>query len=448
MKFNLQVRDITPQTPVYMAGFGGREHQSEGVLDPLTMKTVLLQANKTLLIVTIDALGSDRSFVVGLKKALEERFGLSHDEVLINFSHTHHSVQLTGVDKSLRLGDYSIGQKDWIIDKSTIDFSKDEAFFHFLRDTALEMVQVGLDDLIEGQLSIGSGQSDFGISRRKVLPNGGIEWAPTDMAEIDKQLSVIKLTDNQGCLQGILYSYGCHTTGMGADNYRLSNDFAGYCTAKLEALYPGATAVFLQACAGEIKPRGGVIGDEFVSCSPEKIKQLGEGLAGEVAHILEAEAFAPVACDFRTALGNMNLPAAKERDGYYDDVMAEIPSGYEYNAAFNTKAAVQNGTAKEYRPCYVSVWQLGPGTELVAIEGEVSTEYSLLIKRMFGSEKTVVLGYSNGVMSYIPTRQMLAHGGYEAECNYFFGLRGPFMPEVEDVILGRVGQMLYDLRQG
>lgn len=446
MKFNLQVRDITPKEPVYMAGFGGRDHKSEGILDRLTMKTVLLQANKTLLIVTIDALGSDRSFIVGIKNALQERFGLAHDEVLINFSHTHHSVALTGIDKDLRLGDYSIGQEAWTIDKSTIDFTKDEALFYFLRDTLLEMVETGFDSLVEGELSVGSGQSDFGISRRKVTPDGGIEWAPTDLAEIDKQLSVLKLTDCSGQLKGILYCYGCHTTGMGADNYRLSNDFAGYATAKLEALYPGATAVFLQACAGEIKPRGGVIGDEFVSCSPEKIKTLGESLASEVAQIVEAKTFSPVQCHFKTLLGDMNLPAAKEREGFYDDVMIEIPSGYEYNAAVNTKAAVQNGTAKEYRPCYVSVWQLGPETELIAIEGEVSTEYSLLIKRLFGNENTIVLGYSNGVMSYIPTRQMLVHGGYEAECNYFFGLRGPFMPEVEDVIVGRVGQMLYELR--
>ncbi|MDF2670586.1 MAG: hypothetical protein K0R67_2892, partial [Paenibacillus sp.] len=31
-------------------------------------------------------------------------------------------------------------------------------------------------------------------------------------------------------------------------------------------------------------------------------------------------------------------------------------------------------------------------------------------------------------------------GGYESTCNFFFGLRGPFVPEIEDIILGQIAK--------
>jgi hypothetical protein len=76
MKFSMSKADITPQTPVFMSGFAARTHESEGVHDPIYAKAVLLQANKTLLIVTLDLSGGDRSFIDGIKHTLEETFGL------------------------------------------------------------------------------------------------------------------------------------------------------------------------------------------------------------------------------------------------------------------------------------------------------------------------------------------------------------------------------------
>lgn len=41
-------------------------------------------------------------------------------------------------------------------------------------------------------------------------------------------------------------------------------------------------------------------------------------------------------------------------------------------------------------------------------------------------------------MKNIPTAKMLREGGYEAEHYAFYGLRGPFVPEVENILLGRI----------
>jgi neutral ceramidase len=442
MKFSVAKTDITPKQFVFQAGFGFREHQSVGVLAPIFMSVVLLQENKTLLIVTIDAVGADRSFIIGIKDALKERFGLAHDEVLINFSHTHHSVSLTGLDTSLRQPGYSLAQTHWERDHSKIDYSADEEFYRYIRDELLDMVAGCYANLTDGKLLLARGRSDMAINRRLPLEGGGLAWAPNPNAEIDKDLFVLQLQDSEGMLKSLIYAYGCHTTSMGGDDYLISNDFAGYTVDALEEKYPGVLPVFLQACAGELKPRAGSNETNFFSCTPEQSEAIGRSFAADIEGVVKGGDFEEVQCQFRTALEDPQLPTARFTTEFLDDIIANGPGSYEANAACNTLTALGKGTAKEYRPLYVALWQLAPDVNLIAIEGEVSTEYSLLIKKLFGNGKMIVLGYTNGVMSYIPTAKMLAEGGYEAECNYFFGLQGPFVPEIEDIIVGRVARML------
>ncbi|WP_158560642.1 neutral/alkaline non-lysosomal ceramidase N-terminal domain-containing protein [Paenibacillus contaminans] len=430
---------MTPERPVFMHGFGGRTQKSEGVHDELYVKAAMLEANKTLLILTIDALGSDRSFVVGIKDALQEKFGLGHDEVLINFSHTHHSVFLTGLDAGLRRGAYSMAQEGWTDSETQLDYSEDEAFFRFMRDTILQMTAYCRDHLEEGELAIGRGKSDFAVSRRK--PDGdGVIWAPYYEGEIDKELLVVTLTDRSGMVKGILYNYGCHTTAMGPDNMLLSNDFAGQTSCVLEESYPGATALFLQGCGGELKPLRSAAGSRFKSLSIAEMIDSGTELANDVKAILKQGELTPVRCNFKTALADPLLYTEQTEAAFYEP-MTNHPdyNAFYWNSAKRTMRAIEDGTIKDRLPHCICIWHLDDDTRLVAMEGEVSTEYSLLIKKLFGSSRTTLtLGYTNGVYSYVPTRKMIREGGYEAECNFFFHLRGPFVPEIEDIIVGQI----------
>lgn len=443
MKFAIAKRDITPDRPVFMHGFGARTHKSEGVLEPIHMTATLLQANRDLLIVTIDALGSDRSFIVGVKNALQERFGLAHAEVLINFSHTHHSVFLTGEDAALRRGGYSIAQSNWPYDENELDYTEDEAYYRLLRDMLLEMVAACYADLTDGELQMARGTSDFAVSRRRPNGKGGVDWMPYYEGEIDKDLFVLKLVDSAGAIRGVLYCYGCHTTGMGSYNYKFGNDFAGPASAMLEEAFPGAVAVFLQGCAGELKPRPPAEGDEFVGCDEDRIREVGAVLAREVIALLEQGEIRTIDCSFRTELLDPLLYTEQTPVSFYEPIARDETRNDFYKAsATRTIKAIQDGTINDRIPFYISIWQLDGETSLIAMEGEVSTGYSLKLKQLFGNGSMIVLGYTNGVLSYVPTRQMIGEGGYEAECNYFFGLRGPFVPEIEDIIIGHATQAI------
>lgn len=439
MRFCCTVEDMTPDQPVFMHGFGARQHKNAGVCDPLYVKAAMLVENKTLLIVTIDALGSDRSFVDGIKDALRDRFGLTPDEVLINFSHTHHSVFLTGLDPSTRRGGYSIAQDGWPNDESELDYAEDEALFRKLREMIVRMVDYCRSHLVEGELAIGSALSDFAVSRRKPNGSGGVTWSPYYEGEMDKELIVLRLTDTSGAVKGILYQYGCHTTAMGPDNMRLSNDFAGQTSRLLEEAYPGAAALFLQGCAGELKPLRSADGDRFRSLSLAETEQAGAELAEEVTAVLESGTMRLLRCSFATTMADPLLYTEQTPAAFYKAI-ADNPAANSFyrNSALRTMQAIEDGTIKDRLPHCICVWHLGENTRFVAMEGEVSTEYSLLIKRLFPQGTTLTLGYTNGVYCYVPTRKMIGEGGYEAECNYFFNLRGPFVPEIEDIILGQI----------
>jgi len=420
LKFGIASETFTPDRPVFMHGYGARERKSEGVHDELYVKAVLLEANKRLLIVTIDALGSDRSFIDGIKDALLERFGLEHDQVLINFSHTHHSVFFTGLDE----------------DK--IDYTEDEALFRRMRETIVRLTERCLADRTEGELHIGRTISDFAVSRRKPDPEQGVVWQPYYEADIDKELLVLKLTDRSGAVRGILYNYGCHTTAMGPQML-LSNDFAGKTSSVLEEAYPGATALFLQGCAGELKPRRSADGDRFRSLSYEEMEQAGAELAHEVMTVLESGSFRKIRCRFRTMLTEPLLYTEQTGAEAYEPWLAHASTFYRTSAK-RTIDAIRDGTIRDRLPYCICLWHLDADTRLVAMEGEVSTEYALLVKRLLSPHTTLMLGYTNGVYGYIPTRKMIREGGYEATCNFFFNLRGPWVPEIEDIIIGQIAK--------
>ncbi|MDF2725894.1 MAG: hypothetical protein K0Q59_5572, partial [Paenibacillus sp.] len=159
MQFAVAKKRITPQKPVFLAGFAGRTHKSGEALDELYVKTVLLSANRNLLIVVFDALGADRGFVLGVKAALRERFGLEEADVLLQFTHTHASVYLTGELPEHRRGNYSIGQERWHDDSATIDYAEDEAFYREVKGIVLELTERCMATLEPGCVKLGVGRS-------------------------------------------------------------------------------------------------------------------------------------------------------------------------------------------------------------------------------------------------------------------------------------------------
>ena len=88
-------------------------------------------------------------------------------------------------------------------------------------------------------------------------------------------------------------------------------------------------------------------------------------------------------------------------------------------------------------PYPVEVWKLGD-QPMIILGAEVVVGYAIKLKHIFG-QNVFVLGYSNDVMSYIPTAKILQEGGYEgATSQMVYGLPGTWRSDIETTILQQV----------
>ncbi|HMX30467.1 MAG TPA: hypothetical protein PKC13_33115, partial [Blastocatellia bacterium] len=100
----------------------------------------------------------------------------------------------------------------------------------------------------------------------------------------------------------------------------------------------------------------------------------------------------------------------------------------------------RDGKIMSEYPYTVQILQIGE-LKLVALAGEVVTDYSLRLKKELGGN-TWVAGYSNDLCSYIPSARMYAEGGYEVvESMIYYDLPGPYTPAIEETITGKVHEL-------
>jgi hypothetical protein len=228
---------------------------------------------------------------------------------------------------------------------------------------------------------------------------------------------------------------------MGPSNYLLSTDYPGYACKYIEERHENCTAVFLQGCGAEIKPKGSVneSGTEFKDCTTEEVKVIGYGLGMEVESILEKALFKVVIVNIKTQLQDIKLYTEVNDVEFFKDKLAGLPQNTPmYNRINEIIRSVEEGTPKNSMPFYVSLIELDQqGTDIIGLEGEILSTTGMKIKEQFralGIDDTLVLGYSNGVQTYIADKKVLEQGGYERDVFLYRGLSGPFKSETEDLI--------------
>jgi len=85
-------------------------------------------------------------------------------------------------------------------------------------------------------------------------------------------------------------------------------------------------------------------------------------------------------------------------------------------------------------PYPLQVWTLGE-QPVMALGGELVVQYAIDLKKIFG-QNIFVMGYSNDVMTYIPSETILREGQYEGEiAAIVYGLPSTWASGVETAII-------------
>ncbi|HXJ55633.1 MAG TPA: neutral/alkaline non-lysosomal ceramidase N-terminal domain-containing protein [Verrucomicrobiae bacterium] len=417
---------ITPDQPMWMAGYANRTNVSQGKATDLFAKVLALEdsASNRLVIVTLDLIGVPRSLRDEVQRACRSDHGLSPEQLLMNCSHTH-----SGPEFRIRPG-----PQDWaMFGKEGIQGAKSaEAYGVELRARIREGVQKAMEDLAPAQLSYQHARCGFAMNRR-TLVGGVYQNFPNPDGPVDHDVPVLKVERPAGQLVAILFGYACHNTTLAL--YQFSGDYAGYAQQELQNAHPGAIALFLQGCGGDQNPypRGTV----------ELARTHGRNLATAVEAALVTKArplsgalrvvFAEVDIDYATPPTREELAARLQTNGPAADHARRMLARYE-----------REGRLPERYSYPVQLIRFGNELTLVALAGETCVDYAQRLKRELpGPAALWVAGYCNDVMAYIPSARLLREGGYEprSSMDYSEIHPGPWAPSLEERIIGKVHEL-------
>lgn len=403
---------ITPSTPMWMAGYGFRDHPSEGILHDLYAKALALEdarGNRAVL-VTTDLLGFPKGLSDRIRDRLNKQFELSRAQVLLNSSHTHTGPVLTDALMDI----YPLSETDQ---------EKVEQYTKTLEEQIVALVGNALRGLQPAHVFAENGVARFQVNRRNndaaTLASQTNLNGPNDYA-----VPVIKVAKPSGELMAIAFGYACHNTVLNL--YKWSGDYAGFAQLELEKMYPGVTTLFFQGAGADQNPLPrGTVGHAI---------QYGRTLAAAVDRVVQAD-MRPLSATLRTAYEEIELTLAPPPSSVEFAKLAQESSGYQKRWARRLHQKMERGEPLPGTyPYPLQLWKVGDQI-ILGLGGELVVEYAIALKRIFGPE-TFVLGYSNDVMAYIPSARILGEGGYEGHSSQMvYGLPSKWTSDVEAVIL-------------
>lgn len=442
MKFAIRKEIITPDTPVLQAGFAARTHKSTGVHDDSYVTVCVIKENRTAVIIGLDLAFGDKSFCEGIRSAIKKEFSIEGGDVLINYSHTHSVVGITGDIPQLRSPraySFTSDKFSWDADTGDIDFTEDMKYYNRIKSAIINNIRECLDNLTEGTASIKKGSSMFGVSRR--YPHGDtVLWKPYFNEDaMDKDLFVICLFDTHNNMHGIIYTYACHPTALGPDNYLISADYPGVVRKYLEKSNPGATALFLQGCGADIKPAVTARDGSFISVNFDELEIAGKSLADTIQAMIDGEdSWREIDFNISSDQDEVKLfTQIWDRDKWEHIINDPAEAPYRIESAKMVLKDYDEISEKNFLPYTISLLRLDEKTAIISLESEVVSYYGKSIKKILEGQDILTLGYSNSMRCYIPTRKILEQGGYEAVSFVPARLSGPFEQEIEDIIIGR-----------
>ncbi|WP_254513577.1 neutral/alkaline non-lysosomal ceramidase N-terminal domain-containing protein [Anatilimnocola floriformis] len=418
---------ITPEKPMWMAGYGARNKPAEGKLTELWAKAVVLEDAKGVraLAITLDLVGIDRDLSQAICEKIEKQHGLKREQIALFCSHTHSGPV---VGKNLR------AMHEFLLPAEQRELIA--AYSRTLEGQIVDLAGAALKDLQPTKLTWQHTKCTFAVNRRANkeadVPQLQAEGKIQGPHDHDFPVLMIRSTNDE--LRGVLFGYACHATVL--SGYEWCGDWPGYAQLEIEKRHPGCLALFWAGCGADQNPL------------PRRKVELAEKYGAQAADAVDAaltrvpEVIAP---ELKLTYREINVPlgalpskeeleeAAKGKDKFVaaraQMLLADLAAG--------------KPLAKDY-PYPVAVWKLGREVTWVMLGGEVVVDYALrlksdLAKPMTGGQHVWVAGYANDVMAYIPSRRVLIEGGYEGGgAMVYYGLPASWAPEVEEVIVAEV----------
>ncbi len=376
--------DITPpaDTPVV-----GHVRPTKGFRDPLRAGVLLLaNADTKAAIVTLDLIGADAAMVTDLRDAIAQKTEIPAKNIMIATSHNH----------------------------SGPGWSRESAWS---RETVGKIANAAADALKKMRpVSIGYSEDkiDFNINRRKVIDGRAVVRLNPD-GPCDHRVKVLRFDDGKSLepmavlmhavCHPCVFTWGDKLTPPFPNGFpKMSADFPGEAQTFVESVYGAKTiAMFLQGCAGDIRPN--LPGEPYRCGDEADIKWTGRSLGTAVVRAADRS-------------------VVREQ-------LARRRAIYPLKCA---TSVIKLPGKKEPQMCEMQAMRVGDFLFLT-IPGEPMVEYGFKIEKAIADRATpIIVGYANGNLGYICTAEAHKYGGYEPGMSVL-------APEAEALILAELGRL-------
>lgn len=376
--------DITPPDGTKVVG---HIRPVNGVRDPIRAAILLLDNGETQVgMVTLDLINTPAEMVATLREAISKATGIPPENIMVAASHNHSGPGWNS-------------EPEWA--KETVGKISAAA-------------AKAMKELRPVTLGYSEDSIDFNINRRKIV-NGRALFRLNPDGPCDHRVKVLRVDDGKSLEPlAILMHAVCHpcvftwgdklTPPFPAGFPKITADFPGEAQNFVEQVYgKGTQTLFLQGCAGDIRPN--LPGIPYRCGDEADIKWAGRGLGCAVV---------------RAADRSVVREERVQRKQIYPLKVAN--------------SVIELPGKKERLTCAMQAIRIGDFLFLT-IPGEPMVEYGFQLEKMVADRATpFIVGYANGHLGYICTAESHEHGGYEPESS-------PLLPEAEPLILEELSRL-------
>ncbi|HOJ56009.1 MAG TPA: neutral/alkaline non-lysosomal ceramidase N-terminal domain-containing protein [Phycisphaerae bacterium] len=423
--------DITPEYPIRLTGYGGRRNESDGILQRLWAKALAIGSDETgpAVLVTVENCGVPANVTEEVAKRLGKKARIPRERFVVCSSHIHTGPCLFGTLPTMFGEPYPPDHKERI-----------DRYTREITDHIERVALAALADRRPAHLAWAQGRVEFAVNRRAIQDNKYAGFGVNPAGPVDHAMPMLRVTDTNGKLRAILVNYACHCTTFGPETNKLSGDWAGFAQEYVERDHPGAVCLVSIGCGADANPHPRV----GIDPDPLKVaKQHGQAIAAEVNRLLKGS-LRPISSLPICRLERINLPFDRIPTRQEWEKLAKDPR---HDVAYHAQHQIAKLDRGESLPTELSypvqTWAFGNELAMVFMAGEVVVDYSLTLKKKFDPDRLWVTGYANDVPCYIPSRRILAEGGYEAEgAMIYYDQPTRLKPEVENLILDTVRRQM------
>lgn len=424
---------ITPDEPMWMAGYGSRDKPAEGKQSDLWAKALVLEdaQRERAVLVSLDLVGIDRTFATRVTEKLREKLRLERRQIAICVSHTHCGP---AVGRNLGPMHYYLidDQQRALVDKYTTT----------LEEKIITVVSRAIEALAPSELSWGSGKATYAVNRRTNVEANVVELREAGKLQgpVDHDVPVLAVRNPAGELTAVMFGYACHATVLSF--FQWCADHPGYAQTELEKIHPNCVAIFWAGCGADQNP--------LPRRTVELAQHYGRRLATAVDETLLTTKMKPLSPKLTSTFREIQLPLDKIPSRSEIETDAKSTNKFVASRAKLLLSQLDDGKSlSSTYPYPIGVWTLGEDVQFISLGGEVVVDYSVRLKSELRGPNTWVAGYSHDVMAYIPSARVLREGGYEGGgAMVYYGLPTIWAPTVEEEIVNEVHSQIRSRQAG